>query len=82
MRRTSFAIAALFIATLAVMPPEAQAGWWQRPPQRTFEVCHIPRDNPENAETLTVGIFGLIIHLLHGDTIGACQAPDTEPNLL
>ena len=71
MRRTSFAIAALCIAGLAVMPPQAQAGWWHhRHPQRTFEVCHV-YDGGE--ETLTVGLFGLFIHLLHGDTYGACE---------
>ena len=71
MRRTSFAIAALCIAGLAVMPPQAQTGWWQSEPRRTYEVCHVNSDGSD--ETLTVGLFGLFLHLLHGDTYGACE---------
>ena len=36
-------------------------------------ICHFPPGNPENAQTITVGIAAVPAHLaLHGDSIGEC----------
>ncbi len=39
-------------------------------------VCHIPPGNPANAHTIVVGAPAVQAHLRHGDTLGACAAPD------
>ncbi len=35
-------------------------------------VCHIPRGNPANARTLSIGAPAVYAHTAHGDTVGAC----------
>ena len=36
------------------------------------KICHCPPGNPENCETLCVGMASLPDHLAHGDLLGAC----------
>lgn len=36
-------------------------------------ICHIPPDNPNNPQTLCVGLSALPNHLLHGDHVAACD---------
>ena len=39
------------------------------------KVCHVPRNNPENARTIEVAFpTGFDKHLAHGDTLGDCPA--------
>ena len=41
-------------------------------------ICHFPPGNPENAQTITIGLPAVAPHmLLHGDTVGVCE--DEEP---
>lgn len=35
-------------------------------------ICHVPRGNPSNFSTLTVGETALQDHLAHGDALGEC----------
>lgn len=38
-------------------------------------ICHYPPGNPENAQTITVGMPAVPAHVvLHGDDIGVCDA--------
>lgn len=37
-------------------------------------VCHVPRGNPGNARTITVGATAVAAHLAHGDHLGECDA--------
>jgi len=41
--------------------------------QEPVEVCHIPRRNPDNRRTITVGGAALRAHLAHGDYLGPCR---------
>ena len=36
-------------------------------------LCHIPKGNPSNARTITVGASAVPAHLAHGDYLGACR---------
>ncbi len=46
------------------------------------EVCHYPPGNPENSNTLCIGMPAVSAHLAHGDSLGHCDAnrscPDTN----
>jgi hypothetical protein len=42
-------------------------------------ICHVPRGNPSNAKTLSIGVAAVQAHLRHGDTIGPCDG-DFEPD--
>ncbi len=47
-------------------------------------VCHIPADNPANAQTLSIDVAALETHLKHGDYIGPCTTeggsePESRP---
>lgn len=45
-------------------------------------LCHIPPGDPASAHTITVGAPAMRAHLVHGDTLGACETPaqnNTEP---
>ena len=35
-------------------------------------LCHIPKGNPGNAKTITVGAGAVAAHLAHGDYLGSC----------
>jgi hypothetical protein len=37
-------------------------------------LCHIPPDNPANAQTIVVGQAAVATHLAHGDYLGECHA--------
>lgn len=50
-------------------------------------ICHLPPGNPDNAQTISIGIPALKAHLKHGDYDGECKlstgvAPKTitKPN--
>ena len=45
--------------------------------ERKITICHIPPGNPQNPQTITVGISALPAHVAHGDTVGACSATTT-----
>jgi len=38
-----------------------------------IEICHIPKGNPSNAHTISVGMPAGKAHLSHGDLEGACE---------
>jgi hypothetical protein len=40
--------------------------------QEKVTICHIPKGNPSNAHSITVGASAVPAHLAHGDTVGAC----------
>lgn len=39
---------------------------------KKITLCHIPPGNPQNKQTITVGLPAVRAHLKHGDTVGAC----------
>jgi hypothetical protein len=41
-------------------------------------ICHSPPGNPENKQTLEVGISALQAHIDHGDKIGPCEGDATN----
>ncbi len=43
-------------------------------------ICHIPPGNPTNQQTITVAQSAVAAHQAHGDSVGACQAPETTGN--
>jgi hypothetical protein len=45
-------------------------------------ICHIPRGNPSNAHTITIGEGALQSHLNHGDHEGACTISGTTTQSL
>ena len=66
-KRLIFVVPAV-AALLALHPPAVNAD------SDNFDVtiCHIPPGNPENAHEITVSIFALPAHLVHGDNPGQC----------
>ena len=41
-------------------------------------ICHHPLGNPENAQTITIGVAAVQAHLKHGDTTGVCSATNNN----
>lgn len=46
-------------------------------PDALITICHYPPGNAAAKHTLTVGIAAFAAHLLHGDTLGACEGGGT-----
>ena len=65
-RITAAACALLLAATAAAAP------------RGKVELCHLPPDNPENTQTLTVNQRDVDDHLAHGDFLGACPPTAAE----
>ena len=38
----------------------------------TIVICHVPRGNPDNKHTITIGYLSARDHVDHGDTVGPC----------
>ena len=47
-------------------------------PEQKVTICHSPPGNPNNKQTLEVGISALQAHIDHGDKIGACDGSTTQ----
>jgi len=45
-------------------------------------ICHRPPENPQNAQTITVSQSAVPAHLAHGDTLGPCPPPTSQPATL
>lgn len=45
---------------------------------KKVRVCHMPPGNPDNKETISVGLPAVRAHLAHGDTIGRCDRDDDD----
>ena len=43
-------------------------------------ICHYPPGNPNNPQTITIGLSALGTHLQHGDSIGPCASPTPSPS--
>lgn len=43
------------------------------------EICHAPEENPENVQTLCVGLNAVADHLFHGDMLAACGTDHNCP---
>ena len=41
-------------------------------------ICHHPPANPENTQTITIGVAAVQAHLKHGDTTGVCSATNNN----
>lgn len=52
----------IFASTTATTTPGSQ-----------ITICHYPPGNVSAKQTLTIGIAGLVAHLIHGDKLGACE---------
>lgn len=76
MRRLS--LIAIAAAIVIAIPASASANPPTGPSKVT--ICHHPPGNPENVQTLEVGLPALLAHLLHGDTIGECTSPPEPPD--
>ena len=50
--------------------------WWTFlvKEENKADVCHIPLENPNNRQSISVGIPAVKAHLAHGDTIGMCTS--------
>ena len=73
MRVDSKVLLAFFIILSLVLtiPGFSQEAFAQAEPKIT--ICHLPPGNPENIQTITVGLPSLPAHLDHGDGIGDCE---------
>jgi hypothetical protein len=60
--------------TLTVTPTATPGG------EAQVTLCHRPPGNPNNAHTITVGASAVQAHLAHGDTLGPCDAGNTDNN--
>lgn len=54
------------------------AGTGRAAPAGKVEICHLPPDNPENVQTITIDDADVDRHLAHGDFIGACPPTAAE----
>ena len=80
MKRNDFMIlplAAMLVMILASPTVFARSDKDEEESQVT--ICHYQPGNPENAQTLTIGVSALDAHLSeHGDTLGACAEEDKD----
>ena len=50
--------------------------------EQQVTICHRPPGNPQNVQTIAVGQSAVPAHLGHGDTLGACPPPPSQPATL
>lgn len=50
--------------------------------EQQVTICHRPPGNPENVQTITVSQSAVATHQGHGDTLGACPPPPSQPATL
>jgi len=70
--RTSRGVAILGIVLLAC------ALTVQAAPLDKVELCHVPPDNPDNAQEISVNAEDVDEHLVHGDILGQCPPTAAE----
>lgn len=44
--------------------------------EETIVICHRPPGNPDNGQTIKIGVAALDAHLNHGDEIGPCEGDE------
>ena len=76
MKKCLAAMAAAFAVAMVMAAPAAATN----PPEHKVTICHHPPGNPDNPQTIEVGVSALLPHLLlHGDTIGEVHHPARDP---
>ena len=67
------------VLSLSIASPSVFAKSDKDEEEAQVTICHYPPGNPENAQTLTIGVSALDAHLSeHGDTLGACVEEDKD----
>lgn len=80
MRKSNLTVAAFAVVlAFVIAAPIAFAKSDKDDEEAQATICHYPPGNPENAQTLTIGVSALDAHLTeHGDTLGACEEDDKD----